>query len=292
MPYLQKGDTLPTFRYDAPYAPQQPVAELYRKQPAVMVFLSNFGHPITRELIQNYLQDEARLAGCRLACVVRSRHESVERALQGHEMPFTLICDAEGALYEHFEIPQEANPLRCVSLRAAAILRRAKKAGYNPAKGQPQQMPLTLVVDTNGTVLFAHYGRSLTDVPENCAAVSELAAQAVAAFQPEEPVSEEPMPGETPEQPEMEQAEQEPAEPEYIKPETAEVPPVEEPLPEVQADEPQEQPLEAAPEPAAQMPEPEQAEETDENENARQPEQKYQSDGFTLESFFGAGPEK
>lgn len=255
MPHLEQGDALPTFRYDAPYAAQQPIAELYSEVPAVIVFLSNFGHPVTRQIVQNYLMDHQQLSGCRLACVVRSRHESVAQALQGHELPFTMICDAEGALYEHFEIPQETSPLRYSSLRAAAILHKAKKEGYSP-KGQPQQLPLTLVVDTDGTILFAHYGRSLTDLPENCAAISELAAQAAAARPQAEETAEEP---------------------------------VEEP----QAEEPAEslQPDAAPPRPESTVPEQEQAPAAPsappaESEGAAD---KYKTEQFTLESFFQQG---
>ena len=155
MPYLEQGSTLPKFRYDAPYAAQQSITELYRSQPAVMVFLSNFGHPITRAVVKDYLSTLDSLQGCSLACVVHSRHESVAHALQGRELPFTMICDADGELYRHFEIPQETSPLRYSSLRAAAILHKAKKEGYSP-KGQPQQLPLPLVVDPDGTLRLAH----------------------------------------------------------------------------------------------------------------------------------------
>lgn len=255
MPYLEQGSTLPKFRYDAPYAAQQPITELYRSQPAVMVFLSNFGHPVTRAVVKDYLSTLDSLQGCSLACVVHSRHESVGRALQGRELPFTMICDADGELYRHFEIPQETSPLRYSSLRAAAILHKAKKEGYSP-KGQPQQLPLTLVVDTDGTILFAHYGRSLTDLPENCAAISELAAQAAAA------------------RPQAEEAAEEPAE-------------------EPQAEEPAEslQPDAAQPQPESIVPEPEQAPTAPsappaEGEGAAD---KYKTEQFTLESFFQQG---
>ena len=271
MPHLEQGDALPTFRYDAPYAAQQPIAELYSEVPAVIVFLSNFGHPVTRQIVQNYLMDHQQLSGCRLACVVRSRHESVAQALQGHELPFTMICDAEGALYEHFEIPQETSPLRYASLQAAAILLRAKKEGYNPEKGQPQQLPLTLVVSTEGKILFAHYGKSLTDLPENCAAISTLAAQAVVADQPEE------------EEKAGYEGYQEPAADDFAMaapaaPLQAEV----QPEPEVAeaAEEEKEEP-EAEAEPES---EPEADPEQDpENE-------KYKAEGFTLESFFSHEP--
>ena len=96
MPYLEQGSTLPKFRYDAPYAAQQPITELYRSQPAVMVFLSNFGHPITRAVVKDYLSTLDSLQGCSLACVVHSRHESVGRALQRTEPPATTNSHPEG----------------------------------------------------------------------------------------------------------------------------------------------------------------------------------------------------
>ncbi len=282
MPHLEQGDALPTFRYDAPYAAQQPIAELYSEMPAVIVFLSNFGHPVTRQVVQNYLMDHEQLSGCRLACVVRSRHESVAQALQGHELPFTVICDAEGALYEHFEIPQETSPLRYASLQAAAILLRAKKEGYSPEKGQPQQLPLTLVVNTEGKILFAHYGRSLTDLPENCAAISTLAAQAVAADQPkeeeeaeyegyQEPAADDfamaaPAAPQQEESPSEQMPEEEPAQPE------------EHPEPEAEA-------AEEEPEPEA---EPDSEPETDPEQDPEN--EKYKAEGFTLESFFSHEP--
>ncbi len=272
MPHLEQGDALPTFRYDAPYAAQQPIAELYSEMPAVIVFLSNFGHPVTRQIVQNYLMDREQLSGCRLACVVRSRHESVAQALQGHELPFTMICDAEGALYEHFEIPQETSPLRYASLQAAAILLRAKKEGYNPEKGQPQQLPLTLVVSTEGKILFAHYGKSLTDLPENCAAISTLAAQAVAADQPEEEETEY-------------EGYQESAADDFAMAAPA-APQPEEALSEQL---PEEQPEPVA-ETATEEPEPE-TERGPEADPEQDPQnEKYKAEGFTLESFFSHEP--
>ena len=60
------------------------------------------------------------------------------------------------------------------SLEGWRILREAKKQGYQPVKGAEQQLPLTLILDRDGTVLFCHYGASLTDVPEDCAAIQSL----------------------------------------------------------------------------------------------------------------------
>ena len=84
------------------------------------------------------------------------------------------MCDADGVLYDYLDIPQSASPLMTYSLEAWRILRDAKKQGFRAAKGTAYQLPLTLILDRDGTVLFCHYGASLTDVPEDCASIQSL----------------------------------------------------------------------------------------------------------------------
>ena len=53
------------------------------------------------------------------------------------------------------------------SLEGWRILREAKKQGYQPVKGAEQQLPLTLILDRDGTVLFCHYGaRACNPIPD------------------------------------------------------------------------------------------------------------------------------
>ena len=85
-----------------------------------------------------------------------------------------MLCDADGVLYDLLDIPTRSGALSTYSLEAWQIMRDAKRRGYHsPANGQ-QQLPLTLVLDKDGTVLFSHYGASLTDVPADCGAAQSL----------------------------------------------------------------------------------------------------------------------
>ena len=101
----------------------------------------------------------------RLALVVRSRADKLSRSIGPDTLPYPLLCDAAGVLYEHLAIPTSKSTLMSYSLEGWRILREAKKQGYQPVKGAEQQLPLTLILDRDGTVLFCHYGASLTDVP-------------------------------------------------------------------------------------------------------------------------------
>lgn len=179
---LQAGDRIPRFTYDSPYAPQLPFYDLLADdKPLFLVFLRNFGHPITRHYVMEYIQDKDKLTSARLACVVRTDPHVIAGAIPEEQMPFSLICDAAGVLYEHFCVPTTTSWFRSHSLTALRILKAARKMGYKAAEGETYQLPLTLLIDREGTVLMAHYGQSLTDMPENCAALEKVAAAVLEA---------------------------------------------------------------------------------------------------------------
>ena len=166
------GDKLPFFVYDTPYSAQNRFRDLLqRKSPLVLVFMANFGHPITRTFASRYANTYGSLRDGGFALVVRSRADKLSRSIGPNTLPYPLLCDAEGVLYEHLDIPQSSSALMTYSLEGWRILREAKRQCYQAAKGQMQQLPLTLILDKDGTVLFCHYGASLTDVPTDCEAM-------------------------------------------------------------------------------------------------------------------------
>ena len=172
---IAPGDKLPFFQYDTPYSAANSFRRLLaERSPLVLVFMSNFGHPVTRIFVSRYSHTRHELTGGGFAMVVRSHPEKLAANIGPGTLPFPLLCDADGVLYDYLEIPQNSSTLMTYSLEGWRILREAKKQGYRAAKGAPQQLPLTLILDRDGTVLFSHYGASLTDVPEDCAAMQSL----------------------------------------------------------------------------------------------------------------------
>lgn len=171
---IAEGDRLPFFLYDTPYSSQNRFRDLLAQQaPLVLVFMANFGHPITRNFANRYAASHHMLQSGGFALVVRSRADKLA-SIGPDTLPYPLLCDAEGVLYDRLMIPQSTSTLMSCSLEGWRILREAKKQGYRPAKNSPQQLPLTLILDRDGTVLFCHYGASLTDVPADCAAMQSL----------------------------------------------------------------------------------------------------------------------
>lgn len=170
---FREGDVIQRFSFDTPYHPANDFYSLCSdEQPVCMVFLRNFGHPITRHYILAYAQDHAQLLDARLVVVVRSDPGTLAKNIPEGVIPFTILCDPEGVLAEYFA-QQAVSGWRGRSGESARILRGAKKEGFREEKG-PQPLPLTLLVGEGGRVLYAHYGRTFTDLPENSAAVQRV----------------------------------------------------------------------------------------------------------------------
>lgn len=175
---IAAGDRMPFFHYDTPYSINNSFRSLLAEQaPLVLVFMSNFGHPVTRTFVSRYSHSRYRLTDGGLALVVRSEPDKLAANIGPHSLPFPLICDADGVLYDYLDIPTRSGVWRTCSLEAWQILRKARQRGYSTPAGAPQQLPLTLILDADGTVLFSHYGSSLTDVPADCGAMQQLLAE-------------------------------------------------------------------------------------------------------------------
>lgn len=169
------GDKLPFFLYDTPYSAQNRFRDLLAgSAPLVMVFMNNFGYPVTRAFAERYASTFDGLRSGGFAMVVRSRADKLARSIGPDTLPFPLLCDADGVLYDLLDIPQRSGALTAYSLEAWKILREAKRNGYRPPKDTVLDLPLTLILDADGTVLFSHYGASLTDLPEDCDAIQAL----------------------------------------------------------------------------------------------------------------------
>ena len=172
---IAPGDKLPFFQYDTPYSAANSFRRLLaERSPLVLVFMSNFGHPVTRTFVSRYSHTRHELTGGGFAMVVRSHPEKLAANIGPGTLPFPLLCDADGVLYELLDIPTRSGFWRTCSLEALQILKKARRQVYSAPAGAPQQMPLTLILDADGTVLFCHYGSSLTDVPEDCGAMQSL----------------------------------------------------------------------------------------------------------------------
>ncbi len=134
---IRVGDRLPFLLYDTPYSAGNRFRDLLDAQaPLVLVFMANFGHPITRTFASRYADTYTSLHDGGFALVVRSRADKLARSIGPDTLPYPLLCDAAGVLYEHLSIPTPAKARSMsYSLEGWRILREAEKAGLPARQG-------------------------------------------------------------------------------------------------------------------------------------------------------------
>ncbi len=131
---IRVGDRLPFFLYDTPYSAGNRFRDLLDAQaPLVLVFMANFGHPITRTFASRYADTYTSLHDGGFALVVRSRADKLSRSIGPDTLPYPLLCDAAGVLYEHLEHPHEQKHADELLAGGLAHPARSQKAGL-PAR--------------------------------------------------------------------------------------------------------------------------------------------------------------
>ena len=86
---IAPGDKLPFFQYDTPYSAANSFRRLLAEHsPLVLVFMSNFGHPVTRTFVSRYSHTRHELTGGGFAMVVRSHPEKLAANIGPGTLPF------------------------------------------------------------------------------------------------------------------------------------------------------------------------------------------------------------
>lgn len=133
---IRVGDRLPFFLYDTPYSAGNRFRDLLDAQaPLVLVFMANFGHPITRTFASRYADTYTSLHDGGFALVVRYRADKLARSIGPDTLPYPLLCDAAGVLYEHLSIPTSKSTLMSYSLEVGASCARPKSRATSPSRG-------------------------------------------------------------------------------------------------------------------------------------------------------------
>ena len=118
--------------------------------------------------------------GLAVIAVFQSSADSIRQHVGRHDALFPIVPDPDMKLYERFGV--EARRRGLFSWRVIKAALRAFAQGYRPGKidGPFQRTPADFLIDTEGRIAIAHYGRDFDDhVPLDT--VSEwLATQIVA----------------------------------------------------------------------------------------------------------------
>lgn len=108
--------------------------------------------------------------GYNLFVVMQSDPEHIHKEMGDTKLTFEIICDNTMEIYKTLEINPAATKeeLRgddVEKLQAKGAKARELGFSHGDYEGDELQLPALFIVDTDGTVLTAHYGRNITDMP-------------------------------------------------------------------------------------------------------------------------------
>ncbi|MFR1052435.1 MAG: peroxiredoxin-like family protein [Lachnospirales bacterium] len=178
MAKLNQGEKMPDFTYDTPFSAGCVLSETVKKTAGktALVFLRYYGCTLCQYDIHEFALQHDKIAGAggQMLVVLQSDPAKLAGQMKEGDLPFSIICDPEQKLYRQFEILPAPSKEKMVDLKTMGKIAKAKANGFQHGdyEGDELQLPAVFVVDQALTITYAHYGKSVGDVPSP----SELAA--------------------------------------------------------------------------------------------------------------------
>lgn len=141
------------------------LSELWSKQPLVLVFVRHLGCPLCRAHLADLQKGMSQDPGhpFEVAVVTMGAVDQNAEFKRSQKLSFRLLSDPDRQVYRAFEVPRGG----LSEIAGISVWRQAWRAlrqfGRGKIVGDVYQMPGSFVIDTSGTVVFAHYAKNSAD---------------------------------------------------------------------------------------------------------------------------------
>lgn len=144
------------------------LSDFWSFKPLALLFIRHFGCPFCREEVARLRREKETVdrAGFQVLLVSMGTPEEAEGFRRQFNLPFTIICDPEKALYKAYGLKG-----RSISqIFSPKLFLKGLKAvgqGFLPglSLGDPFQLPGVVVIDVKGHIRFRYYSRDPSDYP-------------------------------------------------------------------------------------------------------------------------------
>lgn len=172
MAKLKTGQIMPDFEFETPFSAGHKLSEAAAgAKKTALVFLRYWGCTLCQYdihlLAQSY--DAIRAGGGQLFVVLQSDPARLAGELKTADaLPFEIICDPDQKLYRAFGIEAAPSMAKMADLKMLGKAMKATKLGFRHGEyeGEEKQLPAAFVVDSGCKILYAHYAKSISDMPD------------------------------------------------------------------------------------------------------------------------------
>lgn len=171
MAKVSVGQKLPDFPFDTPFETGRTLAETAKRTAGktALVFLRYYGCTLCKYDIHQFAvrHDRIAAAGGQMLVVLQSDPKKLAEQLKPGDLPFDIVCDPTQGLYKEFDIAPAESQIKMADAATVGKVAKATLAGFKHGEyeGNELQLPAVFVVDPERNVTYAHYGKSVSDVP-------------------------------------------------------------------------------------------------------------------------------
>lgn len=168
---LKTGERMPDFSFDTPFETGRSLGETAKRSAGRtgIVFLRYYGCTLCQYDIHRYAAEYGKITERRgqLLIVLQSDRERLAGQMKRDSLPFDIICDPKGELYKRFEIHAAASKEDMMGPGTMEKIQAARAAGFSHGdyEGEELQLPAAFVVDRELKICYAHYGKTVDDIP-------------------------------------------------------------------------------------------------------------------------------
>jgi thioredoxin-dependent peroxiredoxin len=166
MSKLKKGDVAPHFKAEDGRGERIDLAQLTSDGRVLLLFVRHLGCPLCREIL-NDLAHAINDLGDNCGSIVAVTESTTARVAEFSEksnIPFHIISNRQKDIFEAYGVGQGGiGVMLGPSVLAAAV--RATFRGHMPGRieGSELQLPADFVIDRDGKITLAYYGKNIAD---------------------------------------------------------------------------------------------------------------------------------
>ena len=189
---LQIGDPAPSFTLPDQHGNQVDLESLYSESPLLLIFWRHFGCGCGFDRARRLREELAGYhdAGANVVIIGQGMPEQAAEYGARHELDLPILTDRDRSVYRAyglldaiqaqllFDAPQW---LWSFSEETATKFADARRESGRPLVNSPWQLPGEFVIDTEGTIVYAHRFQHCEDFPEPLTHITAIKGGAVVA---------------------------------------------------------------------------------------------------------------
>ncbi len=175
---IMNGTKAPEFIYNTAFEENIALADkLKQAEHTYLIFLRYMGCTSCQVDILDYSEEYARFKekNAQILLVLQSSKEVMASQTTAENPPFQIVCDPEMKLYELYEVKAGQSKEDLIDKNdeagMAKLAKKREKAAahgltHGEYEGNEYQLPAVFLLDKEGTVVKAHYAKTITDMPD------------------------------------------------------------------------------------------------------------------------------